>query len=99
MAQLTSSTVGDFTPDRAFAGRLTLFRGSSQPDDLTFDHDMGWGGLASLGVTVHEIEGHHTDAYKEPSISRWIAILRDTLHQADQQNDEASALSLESRLA
>jgi amino acid adenylation domain-containing protein len=99
MAQLTSATVGDFTPDRAFAGRLTLFRGSSQPDDLTFDHDMGWGGLASLGVTVHEIEGHHTDAYKEPSISRWIAILRDTLHQADQQNDEASALSLESRLA
>jgi thioesterase domain-containing protein len=99
VAQLTSPSIEDFTPGRAHAGRLTLFRGSEQPDGLTFDHDMGWGGLASQGVVVHQIDGHHTAAYKEPSISRWISVLRDTLDRADAQNGEASALRLESRLA
>ena len=81
----------------AFQGRLTLFRGSAQPEGLAFDHDMGWGGLAS-GVAVHEIDGHHTDAYKEPSISRWISILRETLGQADLQSDNANPSRLTRRL-
>jgi amino acid adenylation domain-containing protein len=89
VAQLTPQSVGDFTPDRAYAGRLTLFRGSAQPDGLTFDHDMGWAGLASRGVVVHEMDGHHTDAYKEPSISKWISVLRNTLDQADSRSAEA----------
>jgi hypothetical protein len=78
---------------------LTLFRGSVQPAGLTFDHDMGWGGLASLGVVVHEMEGHHTDAYKEPNISSWISVLRDVLDRVDSQplqmchSSEAASLS------
>jgi thioesterase domain-containing protein len=82
VTQLTPTAIDDYTPQRAFAGRLTLFRGGAQPEGLSFDHDMGWRGLAS-SLVVHEMDGHHTDAYKEPSISRWISVLRDVLGQAD----------------
>jgi amino acid adenylation domain-containing protein len=99
VAQLTLPSAGDFSPHRAYAGRLTLFRGSEQPDGLTFDHDMGWGGLASEGVVVHEMDGHHTDAYKEPSISKWISALRDTLEQADSQRGEGNEPRRQGRLA
>ena len=84
MAQLAPPPVADYTPERPYAGRLALFRGSAQPDGLAYDHDMGWGGLASE-IVVHEMEGHHTDAYKEPSITRWVSVLREELMQADVQ--------------
>jgi thioesterase domain-containing protein len=86
MSQIAPPSDSDYSPNRLFKGRLTLFRGRAQPEGLAIDHDMGWGGLAS-NLIVHEIEGHHTDAYKEPSISQWIAVLRETLGEADSQGD------------
>jgi amino acid adenylation domain-containing protein len=73
----------DYTPRQAHPGRVILFRGRQQPQGLIVDPDMGWRGLASEGVVVHEIDGHHTDAYKEPAVSRWIALLRDELARAE----------------
>jgi len=70
----------DYTPRAAFAGALTLFR-AQQVDGFVVDPEMGWRGLART-IVAHEIEGHHTDAYKEPQVSKWVAVLRHALAQA-----------------
>ncbi len=96
MAQLAPPPVADYTPERPYPGRLALFRGSAQPDGLAYDHDMGWGGLASE-ITVHLMEGHHTDAYKEPSITAWISELRDELIRAESAAADGHILSRAAR--
>jgi amino acid adenylation domain-containing protein len=71
----------DYSPQHPFVGRLTLFR--AQPEgDIVVDPAMGWRGLAAE-IVSHEIAGHHTNAYKEPHLSAWIDLLRETLARAD----------------
>jgi hypothetical protein len=44
-------------------------------------------------IVVHEIDGHHTDAYKEPQVSQWIDALRESLAQAEREHRPAAAIS------
>jgi non-ribosomal peptide synthetase component F/thioesterase domain-containing protein len=73
---------GDYVPRHVFSGRLTLFRAHLSEPGALAQHEMGWRGLARA-ITVHEISGHHTDAYKEPQLSAWVELLRGTLRRAD----------------
>jgi thioesterase domain-containing protein len=84
----------DYVPRRLFPGRLTLFRASDQANGVVYDSDMGWRGLAE-SLEVHEITGRHTDVYKEPSVSRWVATLRNTLASADSGASFASGAAPE----
>jgi thioesterase domain-containing protein len=82
----------DFTPVGLFPGTLTLFRGRQAMPGLIVDREMGWRGLART-IVVHEIDGHHTDAYKEPQVSQWIDALRESLAQAEREHRPAAAIS------
>jgi non-ribosomal peptide synthetase component F/thioesterase domain-containing protein len=77
------ATAGDYVPRHVFAGPLTLFRAHISEAGLVPEHEMGWRGLART-ITVHQIAGHHTDAYKEPHVSAWIGQLRGVLRRADE---------------
>jgi len=88
----TSATVAaavthesDYSPRQVYPGTIALFRARHQPEGLSVDHDMGWKGFATGGVVVHEIEGHHTGAYKEPTVSAWVSTLQETLNAAERR--------------
>ena len=48
-------------------GRLTLFRARWQPGGAS-DPKLGWGGLASEGVEVHEVPGYYDSILSEPRV-------------------------------
>jgi len=53
-----------------FQGRMVLFRAERQPpEDLFFaDPELGWHGLATEGVEVHTVPGHHGMHIREPNV-------------------------------
>ena len=55
---------------RQYPGRLTLFRaeeGIGAVDDR-YGEELGWGGLATLGVEVHKVPGGHLELMREPNV-------------------------------
>ncbi len=53
---------------QVYAGRLTLFRATTQPAGYGYDGDLGWTRVARGGVEVHEIPGHHGSIVHEPRV-------------------------------
>ena len=76
------ATAADYMPRHVFAGRLILFRARTSESGVLVEREMGWRGFAQA-ITVNEISGHHTNAYKEPHLSTWIGVLRGALTHAD----------------
>jgi thioesterase domain-containing protein len=61
-----------FTP---FSGKIDLFRAEQQPTSDLFEEDplLGWGGMATGGIEVHQFPGHHWMYLAEPAIAAVVA--------------------------
>jgi amino acid adenylation domain-containing protein len=64
---------------RPYDGRVTLIRCRTQPLIGTFEHDQGWGRLATGGVDVTVVPGFHGTLFKEPQVQRLARRLRQIL--------------------
>jgi acyl transferase domain-containing protein/thioesterase domain-containing protein len=55
---------------RQYPGRITLFRAEEGIGsvDSRYGEELGWNGLATLGVEVHKIPGGHLELLKEPNV-------------------------------
>jgi len=65
-----------------YPGRLTIFR-SMTHDDAFQDELLGWGGLVSGGIDVHDITGHHLEMLMEPNVRILAENLRGCLDRAE----------------
>jgi amino acid adenylation domain-containing protein len=54
-----------------FTGKIDLFRAEHQPPSDLFEEDplLGWGGMATGGIDVHQLPGHHSMYLTEPVTS------------------------------
>ncbi len=68
----------DYVPKR-FSGRIDLFRAVNQKEIWHRDNLLGWGGLASGGIEVHDIPGDHTSMLTEPDVAILAEKLRECL--------------------
>ncbi|MGE3267196.1 MAG: amino acid adenylation domain-containing protein [Chloroflexota bacterium] len=57
-----------YTPS-VYPGHVTLFRARRQPLLCSHDPMMGWGALASEGVTVCTVPGSHLGVLQEPKVA------------------------------
>jgi aspartate racemase len=78
---------------RPYSGRITLFRATQA---LTRENDPHalWQELASDGVEIQEIEGHHADIIIEPQVRITAEKLRDCLERAQSQYSSAGSAQL-----
>jgi thioesterase domain-containing protein/acyl carrier protein len=53
----------NYTP-RPYPGRVVLFKAAADQADPRLDAQMGWGGLATEGLEVHEVPGTHLDLFQ-----------------------------------
>ncbi len=53
---------------RPYAGRITLFRASKQGAHIRPDPDLGWTRIATGGLDVFEVPGHHGAVVYEPRV-------------------------------
>jgi thioesterase domain-containing protein len=53
---------------KSYAGKLTLFRGRTQPLFARHRPDLGWGKIASGGLALKVIPGTHGSILKEPHV-------------------------------
>jgi amino acid adenylation domain-containing protein len=67
---------------RPWAGQVTLFRASVQPDPR-LPRDLGWAPLAEGGVEVCEVPGDHFDIFGEPNIQILAERVRERLERSD----------------
>jgi len=53
-----------------FEGRILLFRSEQQPPADLFEPDpeLGWSGLATAGITIHDVPGYHGLHIREPRV-------------------------------
>ena len=53
-----------------FEGRILLFRAEQQPPADLFEPDpeLGWSGLATAGITIHDVPGYHGLHIREPRV-------------------------------
>jgi thioesterase domain-containing protein len=56
-----------FFPD-VYPGRVTLFRAQVQPRRYRHDPQLGWGGLATGGLEIHEVPGDHFTMWEQPHV-------------------------------
>ncbi len=66
MHDINAFAAAHYTP-QLYPGHLTLLR--TRPDSQVSikDYQLGWGGLASGGVEVHEVPGDHDDMTSGPN--------------------------------
>jgi thioesterase domain-containing protein/NRPS condensation-like uncharacterized protein len=67
---------------RPWAGPITLFRASVQPDPR-LPQDLGWTPLAEGGVELYELPGDHDLVFREPNIQVLASQLRARLERSD----------------
>jgi thioesterase domain-containing protein len=65
-----------------YAGRITLFRPSQQPEGYYHNPDMGWSGLAAGGLEIYEVPGPFGSIIREPYVEVMAEHLRAYLHAA-----------------
>ncbi len=70
----------DYSP-KPYAGHITIFQAERAPWKY-HDPQMGWGGIASEGVKIHELPTRHTGMYSEPHVSVLVEKLGDCLLRA-----------------
>ena len=58
-----------------FSGRIDLFRAEHQPPSDLFEEDplLGWSGMASCGIEVHQVPSRHGVHSREPTIAAVLA--------------------------
>ena len=74
---------------QTYAGQVTLFRTLERPHDIFYEPTLGWSTLATGGVAVQDIPGHHHSLVNlEFSYSALASALKTVLQQAQQQQSE-----------
>jgi thioesterase domain-containing protein len=57
---------------KVYPGRVTLIRAHDKAIDVSvsayIDPELGWGGLATEGIEIHEVHGNHLSMLKEPHV-------------------------------
>jgi amino acid adenylation domain-containing protein len=69
-------------PAKSYPGPVTLFRTRGHSLFGPFDHDLGWGRLASGGVSIRQIPGFHANILREPHVAPLAAWLARCLDEA-----------------
>ena len=64
-----------------YQGKLTLFRAENPNDGFEFDSELGWGGLASEGLEIHDVPGEHETMFHEPHVKILAAAMRDCIEK------------------
>jgi thioesterase domain-containing protein len=72
---------------QVYPGRITLFRTSEQFGKIGQDPTLGWGKLATGGVEIHQIPGHHLNFLRKPYVEIVAEQLKACLNQI-QSNDK-----------
>jgi amino acid adenylation domain-containing protein len=62
---------------QVYPGRITLFRAGDETENLIKNPLLGWEGLATEGIEIHDIPGHHTTIVFEPRV----AVLAEKLNE------------------
>ena len=63
---------------RPYDGKLVLFRATDQ-NNPDAPHDLGWGGIFSQPVEIHDLPGDHERIFLEPNIEQLAASLQQAL--------------------
>ena len=71
----------DYRP-RLYPGKLTLFRAENPNEGYEFDSQLGWGGLATEGLEIHDVPGEHETIFKEPNVQILAAAMRECIEKA-----------------
>lgn len=77
-----------YTP-KPYAGSIVYFRASERPPGIQPDPQVGWGKIATQGMTVYEIPGSHTSIIKSPLLAEHLKASLEAA-QANHQRDTAS---------
>jgi len=58
-----------------FTGKIDLFRAEIQPPNDLFEEDplLGWSGMATGGIDIHQMPGHHYQYLVEPGTAAVVA--------------------------
>jgi thioesterase domain-containing protein len=80
-----------------YPGRVTLFRAT---ESLTTSSDphARWRDLATGGLEIQEVPGHHGDIIVEPQVRILAEKLRDSLERAQREQAESSWQTLSSKI-
>jgi thioesterase domain-containing protein/acyl carrier protein len=65
-----------------YHGKLTLIRAENPNDGFEFDSKLGWGGLATEGIEIHDVPGEHETMFQEPHVQILAATMRDCIEEA-----------------
>jgi thioesterase domain-containing protein len=74
-----------------YPGQLVIFRSVTRSETPDNDELLGWGGLVSKGIEVHDITGRHLDMLNEPNVRVLAEKLRECLDRVQSQPQNSSA--------
>jgi thioesterase domain-containing protein len=66
-----------------YEGKITLLKGTDEKEGLFSDPQRGWGGIATQGLSIYEIPGHHDNLVEQPLLGK---ILAECLKEAHYDN-------------
>jgi aspartate racemase len=72
---------------QVYPGRLTVFPCTERAPWRQVDAQNGWGDLATDGVEVHRMPGHHSGITKPPVVHQLVETLDDCLRRARGETD------------
>jgi amino acid adenylation domain-containing protein len=59
---------------KPYSGKIILFRAQECPPGYRRKFDLGWSAIATKGVNVYEIPGHHTSLMRSPILAEKLKI-------------------------
>lgn len=65
-----------------YPGKLTLIRAENPNDGFEFDSELGWGGLATGGIEIHDVPGEHESIFHEPHVRILAATMKECIEKA-----------------
>lgn len=83
--ELNTEASNQYIP-KVYPGRLTLIRAHDKATDVSvsafIDPELGWGGLATEGIEIHEVHGNHLSMLKEPHVRKLAETLEACIDKA-----------------
>jgi thioesterase domain-containing protein/acyl carrier protein len=83
---------------KPYAGRILLFRASECPPGYHVDSQLGWGKIASEGVEVYKIPGHHTSLMVSPILGEHLQACVEKIQNELQKHEIQSPMKEERML-
>jgi len=83
--ELNTEASNQYIP-KVYPGRLTLIRAHEKATDVGvsafIDPELGWGGLATEGIEIHEVLGDHLRMLQEPYVEKLAETLGACIYKA-----------------